>query len=324
MTENRYDDELLSAIIDGEATPESVAAVEADPVARQRLSDMATGVDIVASPVPEATPERRAQSIAAAMAAATPAAPEVTSLSAERHKRDEKQKKSGRPPGWLIAAAAALLLFILATPVLFNSGSVDTATEAADIAANAADEVVEEVSGDDGEEAMEDEEEAMEDEEEAMEEEAMEDEAAGDAAEAAGDAAEASGDAADTAVIESTADDADSAVAQSSVDLDIETVPSIEELELLIDDAAIIPELSTNDLLAFDTSLTRAGGGTDEVLATTVNEACFNTDQTIGNETPYSLVILDPFAGGPTLVLVEFNDDGTTRFLNAETCAVLR
>ncbi len=310
MTENRYDDELLSAIIDGEATPESVAAVEADPVARQRLSDMATGVDIVASPVPEATPERRAQSIAAAMAAATPAAPEVTSLSAERHKRDEKQKKSGRPPGWLIAAAAALLLFILATPVLFNSGSVDTATEAADIAANAADEVVEEVSGDDGEEAM-------EDEEEAMEEEAMEDEAAGDAA-------EASGNAADTAVIESTADDADSAVAQSSVDLDIETVPSIEELELLIDDAAIIPELSTNDLLAFDTSLTRAGGGTDEVLATTVNEACFNTDQTIGNETPYSLVILDPFAGGPTLVLVEFNDDGTTRFLNAETCAVLR
>ena len=315
MTENRYDDELLSAIIDGEAPPESVAAVEADPVAQQRLADMRSGVEVVARPVPEASAERRSQSIAAAMAAATPASPEVTSLSAERHKRTEEStvRKSGRPPGWLIAAAAALILFVLATPVLFNSdGTTETAT---------ADDVEEAVTGDDGdeEEAMEDEEEgdtsaavasdeeeAMEDEEEVVEEveeEAMEDE------EVAEESAETSG--------------ADSATSDF-VDFDIEVVTSLVDLNELVDDATIAPELNSEDILAFDTSLARSGELSEEVLATEVNRDCFAAGEDFANATPYSLVVLDPFAGGAELVIVEFADDGTTRVLNAETCAVLR
>ena len=303
MTENRYDDQLLSTIIDGEASPEIIAAVEADEAASQRLIDLRAAVTHVATPVPEATPEKRSASIAAAMATATPASPEVTSLSAKRHEKQEEKKRF--PTGWLIAAAAAVLLFVLAIPVFLNDTSTDFATDAASDAslsaesADATEELVERaVTSDDGdEEAMEDEEEeAMEDEEE----EAMEDEE-----EDAGDATvEAAGVPAD-------------------LDLDLEVVPSIEELNVLIEDTTVAPNLAGNDILAIETLQARNSGDFDEVLATEVNPECLVPGEGVTNPTPYSLVVLDPFAGPAQLVIIEFGDDGTTRLLDAETCGVI-
>ena len=303
MTENRYDDQLLSTIIDGEASPEIIAAVEADEAASQRLIDLRSAVTHVATPVPEATPEKRSASIAAAMATATPASPEVTSLSAKRHEKQEEKKRF--PTGWLIAAAAAVLLFVLAIPVFLNDTSTDFATDAASDAslsaesADATEELVERAAtSDDGdEEAMEDEEEeAMEDEEE----EAMEDEE-----EDAGDATvEAAGVPAD-------------------LDLDLEVVPSIEELNVLIEDTTVAPNLAGNDILAIETLQARSSGDFDEVLATEVNPECLVPGEGVTNATPYSLVVLDPFAGPAQLVIIEFGDDGTTRLLDAETCGVI-
>ena len=311
MTENRYDDELLSTIIDGEASPEIIAAVEADEAASQRLIDLRAAVTHVATPVPEATPEKRSASIAAAMATATPASPEVTSLSAKRHEKQEEKKRF--PTGWLIAAAAAVLLFVLAIPVFLNDTSTDFATDAASDAslsaesADATEELVERAAtSDDGdEEAMEDEEEeAMEDEEEeAMEDE--EEEAMEDEEEDAGDATvEAAGVPAD-------------------LDLDLEVVPSIEELNVLIEDTTVAPNLAGNDILAIETLQARSSGDFDEVLATEVNPECLVPGEGVTNPTPYSLVVLDPFAGPAQLVIIEFGDDGTTRLLDAETCGVI-
>ena len=311
MTENRYDDQLLSTIIDGEASPEIIAAVEADEAASQRLIDLRAAVTHVATPVPEATPEKRSASIAAAMATATPASPEVTSLSAKRHEKQEEKKRF--PTGWLIAAAAAVLLFVLAIPVFLNDTSTDFATDAASDAslsaesADATEELVERaVTSDDGdEEAMEDEEEeAMEDEEEeAMEDE--EEEAMEDEEEDAGDATvEAAGVPAD-------------------LDLDLEVVPSIEELNVLIEDTTVAPNLAGNDILAIETLQARNSGDFDEVLATEVNPECLVPGEGVTNPTPYSLVVLDPFAGPAQLVIIEFGDDGTTRLLDAETCGVI-
>ena len=295
MTENRYDDQLLSTIIDGEASPEIIAAVEADEAASQRLIDLRAAVTHVATPVPEATPEKRSASIAAAMATATPASPEVTSLSAKRHEKQEEKKRF--PTGWLIAAAAAVLLFVLAIPVFLNDTSTDFATDAASDAslsaesADATEELVERaVTSDDGDE------EAMEDEEE----EAMEDEE-----EDAGDATvEAAGVPAD-------------------LDLDLEVVPSIEELNVLIEDTTVAPNLAGNDILAIETLQARNSGDFDEVLATEVNPECLVPGEGVTNPTPYSLVVLDPFAGPAQLVIIEFGDDGTTRLLDAETCGVI-
>ena len=319
MTENRYDDQLLSTIIDGEASPEIIAAVEADEAASQRLIDLRAAVTHVATPVPEATPEKRSASIAAAMATATPASPEVTSLSAKRHEKQEEKKRF--PTGWLIAAAAAVLLFVLAIPVFLNDTSTDFATDAASDAslsaesADATEELVERAAtSDDGdEEAMEDEEEeAMEDEEEeAMEdeeEEAMEDEEE----EAMEDEEEDAGD----ATVEAAGVPAD-------LDLDLEVVPSIEELNVLIEDTTVAPNLAGNDILAIETLQARSSGDFDEVLATEVNPECLVPGEGVTNPTPYSLVVLDPFAGPAQLVIIEFGDDGTTRLLDAETCGVI-
>ena len=315
MTTNRYDDELLSTIIDGEASPETVAAVEGDPMASKRLAAMRSAVDVVATPVPEATPERRSASIAAAMAAATPASPEVSSLSAKRHEREEKKK--GLPTGWLVAAAAALFLVILGTPLIFDGGA-----DSADVAADAV-ELVEEFESSDGpvddtagasansladsedadDEAMEDEEEVEEEEAmEDVEEEAMEDEESDDAATATAEASSA----------------------PEAVDFEITVVTTVEEIEELVAASDITPELAGDDVIAIESFQARSTSELDEVLATDVNPQCLNPGEETTGATPYSLIVLDPFAGAPQLVLVEFSDDGTSRLLDAETCEVIR
>ena len=322
MTENRFTDELLSAIIDGEASPESVASVEADPDARQRLADMRAAVAHVAEPVPEATPARRAQSIAAAMAAATPASPEVASLSAQRHKRDESQKQ-GLPKGWLIAAAAAVLLFVLAIPTLFINGDTATSLADADATATQDDDVVDEAAdvvrdevGDDvvvdaadGDTIDEDADDGAADEEAAIAPSA--EEATEETAEVAADEADAADDSEESNDIE------------SDVATEIEIVTSVEEFEELLAQDVIAPQLASDDILSLDGLTARTTSSAEAALATEVNPACLTPGDDVTNPTPYSLIVLDPFAGAASLVVVEFADDGTTRLLDAETCAVI-
>ena len=81
------DDELVSAYVDGEATPEEIAAVEANPslLARARVLRAVAGA-VAAAPVVPAPDDARETSIAAALAAAVGGA-EVTDLAAERARR---------------------------------------------------------------------------------------------------------------------------------------------------------------------------------------------------------------------------------------------
>ena len=305
MSNERYDDELLSAIIDGEADEASVASVLADDAASKRLEAMRTAAGIVAENPPPATAQRRQQSIAAALAAAE-SAPEVTSLTAERAAR-----RTG-PNLRAIAIAAAVLLFVLAIPVLagLRPNSNDVASEAADAAADtelSADVVEEAVDGDD-DEAMEDdeEEEAMEDDEE---EEAMEDE---EEAEAMEDEEE---------VFESapaTADAGDSDDAEESF------VPPDRSLaERLASDPVAVP--STNSITGID-DLVQLGSiipiySIDDLVEAGVNPGCVSGASDVDR---FGVVLLDDGTGPERLVIVEFTNSGATILLDAEDCAVLR
>ena len=117
-----FDDELLSAVLDGDADPQTVAAVQADPDAAARLRSMRAAAALVATPPPPATPERRAASIAAALAAAQPA-PEVSSLSRSLAKWNAMAPRDPLLPGktlviWLGSQAKAKASSASNTPVL--------------------------------------------------------------------------------------------------------------------------------------------------------------------------------------------------------------
>ena len=308
MSNERYDDELLSAIIDGEADEASVASVLADDAASKRLEAMRTAAGIVAENPPPATAQRRQQSIAAALAAAE-SAPEVTSLTAERAAR-----RTG-PNLRAIAIAAAVLLFVLAIPVLagLRPSSNDVASEAADAAADtelSADVVEEAVDGDDDEEAMEDDEEAMEDvAEEAEEEEAMEDEE------------EAMEDEEETAAPTLSDDAGDDAAAD---DAEESFVPPDRSLaERLATDPAAVP--STNSITGID-DLVQLGSiipiySIDDLVEAGVNPGCVSGASDVDR---FGVVLLDDGTGPERLVIVEFTNSGTTILLDAEDCAVLR
>src|SRR5690242_15956422 len=79
----RPDDELVSAVLDGEATADERALVEADPASRQRLSELRAARDLVAAPiaVPAAA---RESAIAAALAEFDAGRPAATDLVASR------------------------------------------------------------------------------------------------------------------------------------------------------------------------------------------------------------------------------------------------
>ena len=303
MSNDRYDDELLSAIIDGEADEASVASVLADDAASKRLEAMRTAAGIVAEDPPPATAQRRQQSIAAALAAAE-SAPEVTSLTAERAAR-----RTGPSPK-IIAIAAAVLLFVLAIPVLvgLRPSSDNVASEAADAAAEtelSADVVENVVDGDDEEEAMEDvaeeaEEEAMEDEEEAMEDD------------------EETSETAVPAISDDAGDDAAADDAEESF------VPPDRSLaERLATDPAAVP--STNSITGID-DLVQLGSiipiySIDDLVEAGVNPGCVSGASDVDR---FGVVLLDDGTGPERLVIVEFTNSGATILLDAEDCAVLR
>ncbi len=304
MSNERYDDELLSAIIDGEADEAAVASVLADDAASKRLEAMRSAASIVAEEPPPATPQRRQQSIAAALAAAE-SAPEVTSLTAERAAR-----RTG-PNLRAIAIAAAVLLFVLAIPVLagLRPSSNDVASDVADAAADtelSADVVEEAVDGDD-DEAMEDdeEEEAMEDEEE----EAMEDEEEEEAMEDEEEVFESA---------PATADAGDSDDAEESF------VPPDRSLaERLASDPVAVP--STNSITGID-DLVQLGSilpiyNIDDLIEAGINPDCVSGAADVDR---FGVVLLDDGTGPERLIIVEFTDSDTTILLDAEDCAGLR
>jgi hypothetical protein len=96
----RPDDDLVSAVLDGEATADERAQVEADPVLTARLAEFAAVRDQVAAPVPEQDHLDRERAIDAAKVAIRHQAPVVALRS-----RSEL-------PRFLAVAAAVLLVFV--------------------------------------------------------------------------------------------------------------------------------------------------------------------------------------------------------------------
>jgi hypothetical protein len=116
------DDELVSAYVDGEATPEEVAAVEADPHLLARVEVLRAVARAVASaPVAPAPEDARETSIAAALAAAGSHA-EVTDLAAVRARR---------PLRVLSIAAAVLIALAIGAGLLAQANRDSTSSSAA-------------------------------------------------------------------------------------------------------------------------------------------------------------------------------------------------
>ncbi len=288
MNNKRYDDELLSAIIDGQADAETVASVEADPVASERLAHMRQGVLLVAEPVPEATPERRSSSIAAALAAASPA-PEVTSLAAARHER-AVTRQSAPKRAWIagVAAAAAFLIAIPLAISLTGESTTDT------VAADAAEETSVDAAANSDDSA---------DADDAMDESAE----VAESDDSAADAEEESF-ASREEVAEAMEDDAANEPRAQRVNTsDLATATTVDGIDELITDGTITPK--------YDAAAVVEAG---------VLESCVQPRDGVTAELPYDLVNLDSFGGATRLILIEFADDATTRVLDAEDCSALR
>jgi hypothetical protein len=116
MTDRTDLDELVSAYLDGEATADEVARVEADPALRARAEAMRAVARAVSEP-PGVDPARRDEVIAAAMAAAGPVA---EADGADELARRRAAKRQQRALTWVAAAAAVLML--IAAPLLIRAG----------------------------------------------------------------------------------------------------------------------------------------------------------------------------------------------------------
>ncbi len=302
-----FDDELLSAVLDGEADPQTVAAVQADPDAARRLTALEAASALVATPPAPATPERRAASIAAALAAAQPA-PEVTSLSVARERKTAAAAPKRRQVNWLAVAAAfafVLISAVVITGIVGGSNSadvVDTATEAADDAADATETaesfgtadstaMAESATADDADEAVEDAmEEAME-EEEAMEDDAMEEESM--------DAEDAMED-----------DDSETALTTTTVTAERSIEPFATNNLLLLEEAidlgVVVPVLQP----------------TDPELLDVVNLDCLNPELPPDID-QFAFAELGEFAPPPQLVVVQFDPFDPSQVIlifDAEDC----
>ena len=115
------DDELLSAVLDGEADVEQSAHVDACDACRARLGALRDASVLVATPVPPADAGRRDAAIAAALAAA-----EADTVVPLRRRRTI--------PTWL-GAAAAVVVAVGAISLIANRGGDDDGSGGFDTAA---------------------------------------------------------------------------------------------------------------------------------------------------------------------------------------------
>lgn len=320
MSTEPFTDEILSAIIDGEADDHTVSAVAADPAATARLVQLRNAVDLVATPVPDATPERRSASIAAAMAAATPASPEVTSLAAARHERTTKTPaRTESTRQWLVLAAAAIAL-VVAIPLALqlrsgNDADVatadDTSADATDSRSLATDDAVDDTADAASDEPASDD--GAED--EAFLDQAIADSESDDDVAESEEPADASSDDADSA-----ADDAPAptsapaevevpAVSPEAALADSTTVNSLESLESLLAINAITPTLTLDVVI-------------DAIVEAGLSPECAESLEET-NPPSFALASLSEGGGDTRLLILQFDEDANAMTLDAEDCAQL-
>ncbi|MCP4228079.1 MAG: hypothetical protein GY773_32425 [Actinomycetia bacterium] len=154
-------DALVSAYIDGQATPEEVALIEGDPVLRAEAEALAVVIDRVAYELPVPPPGLRQAQIGTALAAfdqlapvseeAPPAGAVLGDLATHRagRRRTALPQHRGGVPAWL-GAAAAMLVAVAGIGWVVQAGDSDD--ESADTFASAdQDESTESESAADGE-----------------------------------------------------------------------------------------------------------------------------------------------------------------------------
>ena len=117
-------DELVSACLDGEATPAEIAEIEGDDALLARVEELRAVRDAAAAPVPSLSAEQRDQLISAALGVADAEAD--ARLEAKIVPRHRPQ------PLFLAVAAAVLLLAAVVSAGLLGSRGSDDAETAAD------------------------------------------------------------------------------------------------------------------------------------------------------------------------------------------------
>lgn len=122
MTDAHLDDEAISAVLDGEATPEEAAHADACASCSVRLTELRDASLLVGAPVPPPDPGRRDAAVAAALGA-LPAT--VTPI------------RRRVPPAWL-GVAAAMVIAVTALVLVNRNGDDAQEKQAASGAAIAA------------------------------------------------------------------------------------------------------------------------------------------------------------------------------------------
>lgn len=117
---SHHPDDALSALLDGEATSEEAAHVEACGRCAARTDELRRAANLIGSPVPPVADDRREAAIAAALDA------RVLSLEHRRRRM---------PPAWLLGAAAVVVLALGLLPLLARDGGDDAQDTAAGDAA---------------------------------------------------------------------------------------------------------------------------------------------------------------------------------------------
>jgi len=117
------DDEVVSAVLDGEATDEEVARVRADAGLTARLDELRAARDAIAAPVTGPSPADRDAAIAAAMAEAATPVRSVVDL------RDRRRRRALQVAS--IAAALLIVVGIVGAIAARSRNDSGTATSAA-------------------------------------------------------------------------------------------------------------------------------------------------------------------------------------------------
>ena len=120
------DDELVSSYLDGEATPEEVARVEADPGLLARAEEMGAAIELAATPVQ--VPELDLARIRARAVAAGDTTPVVRDLRAGAAERDRRHETRSR-----LLAIAAAVVFLGVTVTVISSIDQDANRDTASV-----------------------------------------------------------------------------------------------------------------------------------------------------------------------------------------------
>lgn len=139
MSDEQFrEDELVSAYLDGEATPAEIAEVEQNEALRARIEQLRSVRDAVAAPVAPMPAERREQMISAALA-------ESDSENTQRREARIVPVHRRRETLLAVAAAAILLAAVVSAGLIASRGGDESAdmaaapTESADAGPAAAD-----------------------------------------------------------------------------------------------------------------------------------------------------------------------------------------